>query len=410
MFKKSFVRLALAVVLLPAVSSAVAAAPPSLAEFMARVWEGNPAVQGAEAALEAARARLEGADRPLHNPALELEAERGEADLAAVGLSQTIDWSDKRGARSAVARHELELARAALAQRRQQIASEVLDALARYATAREMVALAERRADLMADFVATAERRHRAGDVGPLDVTLARVAHSEALMRRAARHSELAEAEADLRAVSGFGAARWPELPEALLAQPAALEEGALEALPELRALRAGAAAARARVEEARREGRVDPTIGVRAGREGEESLFGLRLELPLFVRNDFSEIATAAEADARAASLAYRDALRRARARLDAALARFENTRRAWREWSAAGREALERQADLLERMWRAGELAATDYLIQARQNIDTQASAAELEGELRRAAVAWLAASGRIETFLAPAPGAAQ
>ena len=55
-----------------------------------------------------------------------------------------------------------------------------------------------------------------------------------------------------------------------------------------------------------------------------------------------------------------------------------------------------------LLEQMWQAQELSATDFLIQAKQNIDTQATATGLKRELWLSAVAWLSASGQIETWL--------
>ncbi len=60
----------------------------------------------------------------------------------------------------------------------------------------------------------------------------------------------------------------------------------------------------------------------------------------------------------------------------------------------------------DLLARLWRAGELSATEFLVQARQGVDTQITATELAGELRRAAVAWLQSAGLMENWLAISP----
>lgn len=44
----------------------------ALCNFVARIWSENPGLQAVQAAVEAARARADGADRPLHNPALGL--------------------------------------------------------------------------------------------------------------------------------------------------------------------------------------------------------------------------------------------------------------------------------------------------------------------------------------------------
>jgi len=377
-------------------------AAPSLTAFVRQVWAESPAVQGAKAALEAARARADGADKPLHNPSLEMDAERTDISTTSVGLVQTIDWSDKRGALTRIAGQELKAAEAELRDTRLRVATEAFEGLVRYSTAREMQMLAQRRGELMRVFIDAVEQRRAAGDLGALDVTLAQVAYSEALMAQAAAESERAEAEADLLAVSGVPADRWPTLPAELAPPPDRADPALLENLPQLAVLRHRMEAARARIALAQREGQVDPTIGLRAGRDASENLLGVNIEIPLFVRNNLKTLVRAASREAVVEEQAYRDAQRRALARLSAAQSRFRNTSRAWQTWASSGQQALHRQMDLLENMWQAGELTATDFLIQARQNIDTQTTATTLMGEVWRSAVAWLAASGQIDSWL--------
>jgi len=378
-----------------------------LQTFIERIWVESPAVHGAQAAVDAARARGEGAGLPLYNPSLELGAERTDINTTSIGLSQTIDWGDKRGSRRDIASSEVQAAKAALMATRQRIAVEALDALARYLTAREMRELALRRSRLMKRFADTAQQRYSAGDMRALDVSLARVGYSEALMQQAASEGDLAETEAALRAVSGLDLATWPQLPQALEPPSEKLDETTLiETLPELIVLRTRMEMARARIQLARRERRPDPTIGIRGGREGSENLLGLTLEIPLFVRNNFTAEVQAASHEAVQEEQVYLDAYRRARARLDGALGRFQNTTRAWRAWVATGQQAHIEQVELLEQLWQSGELTATDYLIQAKQNVDTQAAAMALVGEVWQAAVAWLDASGQVEPWLGVTP----
>ncbi|NOY62335.1 MAG: TolC family protein [Gammaproteobacteria bacterium] len=379
---------------------------PSLTAFIEQVWAESPAVQGAQAALEAAQARVEGADKPLHNPALEFDTERTDINTTSLGFSQTLDWSDKRGALSRIAKQELQAAGAGVLKQRQSVAVEALQALAGYFTALETQALTQRRSELMQGFVDAAKQRRAAGDLAALDVTLAQVAYSEALMAQAASESELAQREAALQAVSGLTLAQWPPLPSELAAPPAQVNPALLESLPELAVLRGRRETARARINLAERQGRMDPTFGVRAGREDSETLLGLSFEIPLFVRNNFKAEVRAASQDAIVEDQIYRDAHRRAAARLNGALGRFLNTSRAWQAWLATGQQARREQMKLLELMWQAGELTATDYLIQAKQNIDTQAAATALMGEVWQSAIAWLDASGQVGQWLGVAP----
>lgn len=374
-----------------------------LGELVRRIQEENPAVRAAQAALETARAQQDAADQPLHNPTLELGVENAAVMSAAAGFNQTIDWGDKRGARTQIASAELAAAAAELTTARRRVAVEVLTALSHYQSARELRKLAVRRTRLMQEFAETTERRLSAGDVNRLDAALARATHSQARIEQGRADAALIEAEAALRAVSGFALAQWPNLPDQL---PQSSGDRAIDQilaeLPELTVLQRLTDAARARVELARRERRSDPTIGVRAGREGDDALLGLRLEIPLFVRNSFQAEVQVASQGALKVEQDFFEARRRAEARLEGAKARYRAAAAVWKDWREADQSALVEQVELLERLWRAGELSATDYLIQAKQNVDTQVSAAELAGDLWQAAIAWLEASGQVESWL--------
>ncbi|MBL4743063.1 MAG: hypothetical protein JKX87_00225 [Cycloclasticus sp.] len=54
------------------------------------------------------------------------------------------------------------------------------------------------------------------------------------------------------------------------------------------------------------------------------------------------------------------------------------------------------------MERLWRAGELSTTDYLVQLKQSLDTQASAIEQKTQLWQSWTQWLIASGEINQWL--------
>jgi cobalt-zinc-cadmium efflux system outer membrane protein len=54
------------------------------------------------------------------------------------------------------------------------------------------------------------------------------------------------------------------------------------------------------------------------------------------------------------------------------------------------------------LWRLWEAGELSTTEFLVQLRQTLDTRESALELRETLWRAWLEWLIASGQIESWL--------
>ena len=367
------------------------------------IQKNNPAVLAAEAALDAAQANLDAADRPLYNPSLELDAENTDIKTTTLGISQTIDWADKRQARYRLAETELLAAEAELALVRRELAVEVLTSLAQYQMMFKQRELAVRRSQLMQAFADTAKQRLLAGDVSQLDIALARVAYTEARMQQGSAEANLISFDAALRAVSGEKKSLWPSLPGALPQLVAKMDLQALiSRLPEIIIQQSQYDNAKARIDVSKRERRADPTIAIRGGREDDENLFGLSLEIPLFIRNSFRAEVRAASQEALQAEQVLIESRRRSLARLEGAIASYRIAAATWESWLGTGQSSLNEQVNLLEKLWQAGELNATDYLIQSRQNVEIQSTAAELTGQVWLAAIEWLAASGTIDEWL--------
>jgi cobalt-zinc-cadmium efflux system outer membrane protein len=150
------------------------------------------------------------------------------------------------------------------------------------------------------------------------------------------------------------------------------------------------------------REKKPDTTIGFRVGKEDSDTLTGFTFSVPLFVRNSFS-----AEVDVANASLiqSEREAInlrRQSRANLIATSRIYQTSRLAWKAWEASGAPRLSQRTDLLDRLWQAGELGTTDYLVQLKQALDTEISAIEQQGRMWQAWADWLSASGQVDRWL--------
>ncbi len=374
----------------------------SLAELARQVQQHHPEVQAAQARLQAAQARAEAANQALYNPELELDLEQAASQTSTLGISQTLDWADKRGARHGAASELARSAEAELSATRQALLTELLSLLSRYHTASQTTALAQRQNQLLADFLDLAQQRFAAGDISQPDVDLARLALAESRMQAAARATEAALTEARLRALVERAVSPWPELPELPAALPGQNEETLLREHPRLRLLASQAEAAKAGIRLAKRQRKADPTLALRGGKEDSDTLLGLTFSMPLNVRNTFRAEVVAASAEATQASQAYHAAYRRAQADLAAAGEQFRLNRAALDDWQQGGRSSLEGRVESLERLWRAGEISTTDYLVQLRQALDTQIAAAELVNATWQAWIAWLDAAGRTEAWL--------
>lgn len=378
-------------------------ASPELRALLASVQDNNPTIKAAQAAMDAARARSAASAQPLYNPSLTVESESGEVTTTTVGISQTLDWNDKRGAESDISAAVLMAAEAELAAAQRQVTGDLLEALVRFQTARELRQLALRRSRLMQQFAETATRRHAAGDITQSEATLARLAQSEAQIQQARASTALIEAETALRAITGQAATTWPELPQILPSPPLGVDvEAALMQLPETRLRLAQIQAAQARARLVTRSKSPDPTISLRGGKDGDSSLIGVGVEIPLFVRRNLRAEGEAAGHDITQTEQTLDETRRKARAQLEGALARYRTAAAAWQTWETTGQPNLVEQIDVLRRLWEAGELSATDYLVQARQAVDAQAQSLELAGDARQAGIVWLQTSGQLESWL--------
>jgi cobalt-zinc-cadmium efflux system outer membrane protein len=377
---------------------------PELSQWLDGVLSKHPGLQAAEANIDAARAKGRAAQQPLYNPELELEYEKTDVRTRTVGISQTIDWGDKRSSLSQISTHELMVARTTLQQQQQELAANLLLALATYQNSLATKQVADKRHSLMSRFAKLAKQRREAGDLAQIELDLARLATAEANFQRANAETDYVGAKQTLTALTGDSVDNLPNFP-ALPDSPnypdvdIALK---LDSLPVMRIARLQMDVSRAQLQLRQREQQADPSIGLRVGKEGDESLTGLTLSIPLHVRNNYQ-----AEVDVANAELIQkqREAIQ-LRRELDASLSSsalsYQVNRKAWLDWQSTGKQSLEQQGKLLDRLWRAGELSTTDYLVQLKQVLDTEASAIEQRGRLWQTWIDWLADSGEIEGWL--------
>ncbi|MBP6107779.1 MAG: TolC family protein [Steroidobacteraceae bacterium] len=381
----------------------------ALRSAVREAWARHPAAEATEQTLVAAEARTVASSRPLYNPDLELAYDdEGSEQTTTAGIALTLDLSGKRRARSDAGQADLVLAEAEAALRRSGFAQQWLQAWTEHGSARERVRIGEERLALMQRFADLAERQLTVGDISSLERDLALLARDEAQAEQATLLADAASATEAYRAVGGDPSLRTDI---AALGVPAAWTgdpSWQVAATPEGRIVAATAASAATRIAIAERDRRPDPTLSLYGGRKDlgtgseTEGVVGLAVSVPLFVRNNLSAELAAARADASAATAEQRRAALELRARAERAAGTFTAVRDAWTRWSQSSGTDVTTRADLLERLWRAGEISTADYLIQLKQSLDTALAGAGLRGRLWRSYVDALYSTGQLDAWV--------
>jgi len=363
----------------------------------------NPELQALKAELQSTKASLRAADQAVYNPEIEFDYEDTDVKTKSVGLSQTIDWGDQQGSRTAVAEAQLIGARANYEAATQSFISKLLTGFAEHQTGSELAGLSQQTLKLMQEFRQIAERRYQAGDLNQVELNLARLAYNQALMEQANTLSNATEAREKLRAILGALPSPLPVLPEQL-PEPALSNdlEAFLQQLPVIRTQLAEVQVSRQQVALRKSEKAWDPTISVSAGSDGNEDLVGFNLRIPLNIRNSFSAEVDAAQQDLivseQRAQLAYRNT----RGTLIVTTERYRNLLNAWNSWRKHSRDSVSQQLKLIKQLWQAGDISAADYLLQLKQALETQGTGLELRNQLWQVAFDWMSQTASIDNWL--------
>ncbi|MEO5821462.1 MAG: TolC family protein [Vicinamibacteraceae bacterium] len=376
----------------------------SLADAIARAREREPALRAARADVEVARGqRVQSGLRPNPTTTVESRQEPGGTDsLFTVGIEWPLDLF-RRGGRIATADRQVEASRWSVADRERLL---VADVRTQYGRA----AAAAREADLTAELAATVDRqfgllRARADEGAAARLDADRL---EVELRRLQSQRDLATGRAEraviaLKPMLGLE----PQEPlqlrdtlEMLVGAPrqtpsTANAEGSLAERPDVQAAARQVAIADARIEQAKREGRLDVSLTAGYMRmDAGFSQLGFSVSgLPERVRGQFNYVSVgamvmlpvlnrnqgqlaAAQADRSGAEERQRAVRLGAATERAAAMARDTRARQAMSAYGDATRSLARRNLDAVRQTFELGRATMSDVLAEQQRYLEFESS----------------------------------
>ncbi|MCT7361172.1 TolC family protein [Thalassolituus pacificus] len=389
----------------------------------ARLWlqsriAQTPQVKAAAAQQNSRALWTQAAAQPLYNPELQTRLEQeGSNNNYALEISQKIDWWNQREARSQQQQRLQQQAGQQYQQSLQQTTADALAAIVRYQSAQQRDQLMQRLQQQQQTLTQLIEQRRSIGDLSALDAELALLAQSSLLADIAASQAELSAAAAQLSALLPD----WQQQPQYLNAliqqldnsaqqlsqQPLSDEQFRQLALshPQSESARLFWLAEQQRAQLSRDSLRAEPTLGVSAGRNGEEDVLGLALSLPLNVRSSYRQAAAAANGEALQAEAEFYVSLQQQQQQLRASHSRVQAYRRQVKQWQTLMSDGGQRSAQLLQQQWRNGDLSTSAYIQASAQWAASLQAGIELTTDYRQAQIQWLSDSQNIRRFLSAA-----
>lgn len=377
---------------------------PQIPELVNYFLENNPRSIEQRANVNKAHALYQGASKAIYNPEISYEYEETDIKEYSIGLEQTIDLANKRGQHSKVAEYQHQSAQEEYQSLRLELATELLSALAKHETFQSTHQILKKQSELMNEFLTLSQKRNTVGDIGEDELGLAKLAQANVTTQLYQSEIEWFESQETLYALIGKTNIKWPQMPTYMPSIQSVTPpyDVLIQEHPKLKSAHLQLQAAKTEIKLAQRERWPDPTIGIRGGKEDDESLWGFEVSIPLYFRNSYKENVSASSEEAIAQEKRVMNLYQEKRAGLESAWRRYHAYYLAWNKWQKNGAPTLKDRLKLLEKLWKSGDLETTDYLVQVQQSMDAQVSQEELRLKTWLAWTEWLNASGKVEQWL--------
>ncbi len=388
----------------PLAAAAASAETSQWAQWLRQQVRQLPASRAITARQEQWLAENREAAQPLYNPSLNIGYEDSAEVTQTVGLSQTLDWSGKARAQGDVTGVRNALADLRGQKARADLLAQSLKALVAFDAAQARLQAARQQEQQLTALAELIRRRQQAGDVGQVDARLTLLSVGQAQQALAEAEAAATAATTRLREVLALSAPDHP-LPRTVFtaAQP---EPGDLNTvLPhnyDLQLAQQQLLLAEQGVTIADKQRNSDPTLGLYAGKEGDDNLWGVDLSLPLKFFNTDKPAYQKALADSDTQRALLEKTRNDIRARLQGARDNLQQQQGRWQRWQQLA-ENLDGNDALLKRVWQQGELSTQNYLLALNQSLDTRLSGIALREAMQQAWINWLQQSAQLDEWLA-------
>ncbi|MBB1424022.1 TolC family protein [Pseudoalteromonas sp. SG43-7] len=391
----------------------VLAAPPALAApthntgdltWLLLQLKQHPNLQADFQQLQSATASVRAAGQSLYNPNLESSIEKeGDANNFSIGLSQTFDINDQQQAQHSAALLTLVAQQQRLQLTYLQLVEQTLIALINWRSSKAAFQLAQQQEQQLERLVTVVKRRRAAGEVGLLDEQLALYSLSEILNQTAQQASAYADAKLAVQALLPTWHEDGQLTPEQLLSGiKLTTDTENVVQHPQLLLVKSQWQQQRQQVKVIKAERAVKPTIGLVAGKNGDDNLVSVSFSMPLNIVNNFSDEYQAAEFTVMSKEAEYQALKRTMTFQAQASKEVMQAYAQRVKRWQSINQANADSSLALIEQQWQSGDISTAEYLTMRQQRISGLLAGIEIVQQSQLASVNWLTQSGQLSHYI--------
>ena len=364
----------------------------------------HPNLQADYQQLQSAEASVRAAGQSLYNPNFESSLEKeGDANNFSLGLSQTFDINDQQGAQLTAAQLMLNAQQQELQLSYLQLVEQTLIALINWRSSKAAFQLAQDQEQQLERLVTVVKRRRVAGEVGLLDEQLALYSLSEILNQTAQQASAYADAKLAVQALLPAWREDTALTPERLLTgiNTNTNTDNVLQH-PQLLLVKSQWQYQRQQAQVIKAERAVKPTVGIAAGKNGDDSIVSLNFSMPLNILNDFSDEYQASELQAMSKEAEYQALQRTMTFQAQASKEVMQAYAQRVKRWQSINQANADSSLELIEQQWQSGDISTAEYLTMRQQRISGLLAGVEIVQQSQLASVNWLTKSGQLSNYI--------
>ncbi|MGE6381036.1 TolC family protein [Shewanella baltica] len=368
-----------------------------------------PEVQAQLTRQQQAELAIQAADRAVYNPELGLNYQNADTDSYSLGLSQTLDWGDKRGVATKRAELEAQILFADIGLERNQMLAERLLALAEQAQSRKALTFAEQQLRFTKAQLGIAKQRLAAGDLSNVELQLMQLELATNTADYALAEQAALVADGKVIELLGDNNLAFSEFIKEIhvfatqAKQAPAPELGTSKsALPALASAYQQVLLARVNAMQVKADTSADPTISLGAEKEGTDNKLGVGVSIPLQVRNNYSELQAVADKGIAIAEQGYLARERVLTAKQKHVLYALPRLLERYQDWRELVQVSGAKAAKSLSQQWQAGDVSTSEYLQSRRQLAASYLVGLNLETAIYQSWLTWMGESGQLMPFL--------
>ncbi|WP_027858166.1 TolC family protein [Marinobacterium jannaschii] len=362
----------------------------------------HPRWRQQEQNVYAVEADLDAAQQPIYNPELSLSYEDADTAAYQVGVSQTIDRSDKRAINTRIAETRLEKQRLIKRQENNRLIADTLRAMAELDSSNQQLVLETRNLALMQSLVEQAEKQYQAGDINQSDLKLVRLSVSNSILSQTEANNRHAKAEATITELLGQGGLQMAVHDLSFQPPSAADINAILPRVLDVRLAKLDSQLSQLDIKRAASLSKADPTIGFSLGDDDGNATAAVTFTVPLNIRNSYSAEQRASAFRNNQSTERLNQVLRASQTLLEMLQTQLQILDRGNRQSKQDSETEINAFSALMNRMLQLGEITTRDYLQNLQQRNEAIASAIELNARYQQAGIDWLEASDQLFSWL--------